>query len=93
MITLLIKLLKLLTVNKVAYAINEYNYVDKENSKYNNTFYRIEKILIKDIFISYNIIEYMCTDLKTNEDWGDSTKQVYFSKRKASKELLKLCKL
>ena len=86
-------LLRLLYINRTAYAINEYNYVDKENSKYNNTFYRIEKILIKDIFISYSIIEYMCTDLKTNEDWGDSTKQVYFSKRKASKELLKLCKL
>ena len=93
MINILIKLIKLLVVNRVAYAINNYNYVDKDNSIYNKTFYTIEKVLVKDIFISTNSAQYMVIDIDTNQDWGDSIEQVYFSKRKASKELLKLCKL
>ena len=93
MINILIKLIKLLVVNRVAYAINNYNYIDKDNSIYNKTFYTIEKVLVKDIFISTNSAQYMVIDIDTNQDWGDSIEQVYFSKRKASKELLKLCKL
>lgn len=93
MINILIKLIKLLVVNRVAYAINNYNYVDKDNSIYNKTFYTIEKVLVKDIFISTNSAQYIVIDIDTNQDWGDSIEQVYFSKRKASKELLKLCKL
>ena len=93
MITLLIKLIKLLVVNRISYAINEFEYKNEGDSKYDNTFYRIEKVLIKDIFICNNNISYIVIDLTTNEDWGDTTEQVYFSKRKASKKLLKLCKL
>ena len=93
MITLLIKFIKLLVINRLAYAINEFEYKDKDNSKYNNTFYRIEKVLVKDVFICNGNTQYMLFDLTTNEDWGDTTNKVYFSKRKASKELLKLCKL
>lgn len=93
MITLLIKLLKLLVVNRVAYAINEFKHEDKGDSKYDNIYYRIEKVLVTDVFISNDDISYMCIDLKTNEDWGDTVEKVYFSKHKASKELLKLCKL
>jgi hypothetical protein len=90
MITLIIKLIKLFVVNRVAYAINEYQYIDETNSKYNDIYYRIEKVLIKDIFIS-NKIEYLCIDVIEHEEWGDTSDKVYFSKRKASKELLKLC--
>ena len=90
MITLLIKLIKLFVVNRKAYAINEYQYIDERDSKYNDIYYRIEKVLIKDIFIS-NKIEYMCIDAREHEEWGDTSDKVYFSKRKASKELLKLC--
>lgn len=93
MINILIKLIKLLVVNRVAYAINNYNYVDKDNSIYNKTFYTIEKVLVKDIFINTNSAQYIVIDIDTNQDWGDLIEQVYFSKRKASKELLKLCKL
>ena len=93
MITLLIKLIKLLVVNRISYAINEFEYKNEGDSKYNNTFYRIEKVLVKDVFICNGNTQYMLFDLTTNEDWGDSTEQVYFSKRKASKELLKLCKI
>ena len=93
MINILIKLIKLLVVNRISYAINNYNYVDKDNSIYNKTFYTIEKVLVKDIFISTNSAQYIVIDIDTNQDWGDSIEQVYFSKRKASKELLKLCKI
>lgn len=93
MITLLIKLIKLLVVNRVAYAFNYIECTDKNHTNYNQKFYKIEKVLITDIFIGNSSISYMLVDLTTNEDWGDSTEQIYFSKRKASKELLKLCKL
>ena len=86
-------LLKLLYINRTAYAINEYHYKDNGNSKYNNHYYRIEKVIVKDIFFDIENINYIVTDIILDEDWGDTTEHVYFSKRKASKELLKLCKL
>ena len=45
-------LLKLLYINRTAYAINEYNYIDKGNSKYNSDYYRIEKVIVKEIFFN-----------------------------------------
>lgn len=85
-------LLKLFYINRTAYAINEYHYIDKDNPKYNDIYYRVEKIVIKDIFFDLNAIQYMVTTMD-NEDWGDTTEYVYFSKRKVSKELLKLCEV
>ena len=90
---LLYLLLKLLYINRTAYAINEYRYNDSGNSKYNNDYYRIEKVIVKEIFFNINEITYIVTDITLDEDWGDTTEHVYFSKRKATKELLKLCKL
>ena len=86
-------LLKLFYINRTAYAINEYNYIDKGNSKYNSDYYRIEKVIVKEIFFNTNEITYIVTDIVLDEDWGDTIEHVYFSKRKATKELLKLCKI
>ena len=89
---ILFRLIKLLYINRVAYAIDEYLYNDPSNPEYNNTYYRIEKVIIKDVFINQDV-EFIVKDIASGLDWGDSTKYVYLSKRKASKELLKLCKV
>lgn len=86
-------LLKLFYINRTAYAINEHRYINEGNAKYNNDYYRIEKVIVKDIFFNMENITYIVTDIALDEDWGDTTEHVYFSKRKANKELLKLCKL
>lgn len=86
-------IIRLLYINRVAYAINENNYIDKDNPNYNSTFYRVEKVIIKDIFFDYKNIQYMCISFKNHVDWGDTIERVYFSKTKASKELLKFCEL
>lgn len=89
---ILFRLIKLLYINKVAYAINEYHYNDKDNPKYSATYYRIEKVIIQDLFIKQDV-EFMVKDITTESEWGDSTKHVYLTKRKVSKELLKLLQL
>lgn len=84
-------ILKLIYINRIAYALNEYHHNDA-NIKYSAIYYRIEKVTIKDIFFDLGDVQYMVKDMN-DEDWGDTTEKVYFSKRKASKELIKLCDL
>lgn len=88
---LLIWLLKKYYTNRKAYALNEYRYYEKKDSKTYESFWTIEPVLIKSISIdANNKTEYMVMNLKTGEDWGDYTEHVYLTKYKAAKALIKL---
>ena len=77
---------------QVLFAINTYHYKD---DTYQQEFYCIEKVIIDNINIDINGIDYWVTSVTTSIDWGDSLPEdlLFTTKELAAKHLLKLCKL
>ena len=88
---LLIWLLKKYYTNRKAYALNEYRHYEQKDSKTYESYWTIEPVLIKSIFIDADHkTEYSVKNLKTGEDWGDYTEHVYLTKYKAAEALMEL---
>jgi len=83
-------LIKKFYIGRKAYALNEYRYYADPKKLDYTPFYRIEKVIINDITFSHDTAEYFVRDAITFLDWGDTTKNVFMTKRQAANYLINL---
>lgn len=88
----ILRIIRKLFINKVAYAIDEYVYRENKDSN-SESYYRINKVIILDISLDSDGIKFLVEDYKTNETWGDYIENVFTTKRAAEKRISKLCKV